>query len=563
MPPGYMLEVGKSAADYFDKRRSESGRIEYRLKNRHQYAKEHKVEEPPSKRFMEPQPLTETITSYPMSQKGLTQAEIDKGTHFGYADSGILNIAIEIYNRVVFADFCEGLLQLNPIERWSPQQARQHPYITGEQFHPSPRLSPLKHRHLKFMPSPLTTRKPPDISVPINSKDEMPAQLQDIASPVKRPSGVAGVPSVPDDHVSPMRKAKLTDDVRSTPTLGSLGRRHSETSGIYFGDKQRNALEKAHLDTQTRLGVPNHKPTAQDLSKDVHNGILYDPSTLLHNTSSEFFETDYDVAAESSSSLAPIQYEYDSNSDAVKRPYHLPSQPNQSKQQQAAEEDFITKKGRSQSIANLSYFSSQKNDTSQHYLHTKQDINPYTTANTFYNQQTFSQKHSSISFGHGDPGSPHPPNTMLDLPLQHDSLLSGYQPPPSASQTLAVPSNTSTLNHQAQSLSHTRPPAFQTLAQPPTKSGSHRLKSSASSSHLSSNSLPPPWYKKVSTSHPDSVHTSPPGTLTTRSEPSLFSEGISQPLIMKHPSPPNPRNPPIKKTLAKDHSPRSANSPKQ
>ena len=37
-------------------------------------------------------------------------------------------------NRMAFIDFCQGLLNMNPIERWSPQQARLHPFITGEKW---------------------------------------------------------------------------------------------------------------------------------------------------------------------------------------------------------------------------------------------------------------------------------------------------------------------------------------------------------------------------------------------------------------------------------------------
>jgi len=37
-------------------------------------------------------------------------------------------------NRTVFIDFLHGLLNLNPLERWSPQEARLHPFITGEKY---------------------------------------------------------------------------------------------------------------------------------------------------------------------------------------------------------------------------------------------------------------------------------------------------------------------------------------------------------------------------------------------------------------------------------------------
>ena len=40
----------------------------------------------------------------------------------------------EMNNRMSFIDFVQGLLNMNPIERWSPQQARLHPFITGEKW---------------------------------------------------------------------------------------------------------------------------------------------------------------------------------------------------------------------------------------------------------------------------------------------------------------------------------------------------------------------------------------------------------------------------------------------
>lgn len=37
-------------------------------------------------------------------------------------------------NRVAFIDFVQGLLTINPLERWSPQQAKLHPFITQQKF---------------------------------------------------------------------------------------------------------------------------------------------------------------------------------------------------------------------------------------------------------------------------------------------------------------------------------------------------------------------------------------------------------------------------------------------
>jgi len=37
-------------------------------------------------------------------------------------------------NRLAFIDFVRGLLSINPLERWSPQQAKLHPFITQQKF---------------------------------------------------------------------------------------------------------------------------------------------------------------------------------------------------------------------------------------------------------------------------------------------------------------------------------------------------------------------------------------------------------------------------------------------
>jgi dual specificity protein kinase YAK1 len=41
---------------------------------------------------------------------------------------------VEMNNRVAFIDFVRGLLNINPLERWSPQQAKLHPFITQQKY---------------------------------------------------------------------------------------------------------------------------------------------------------------------------------------------------------------------------------------------------------------------------------------------------------------------------------------------------------------------------------------------------------------------------------------------
>ncbi|KAF8928091.1 dual specificity protein kinase yak1 [Haplosporangium gracile] len=124
--PTYMLEIGKTAHEFFEQVRPEhlshnySAPIpkRYRLKSMETYSREHNVVEQPSKRYFQATTLPDIINSYPMMKKGMTQAEVEK----------------EMTNRQSFINFLQGLLNLNPIERWSPHQAKLHPFITGEPF---------------------------------------------------------------------------------------------------------------------------------------------------------------------------------------------------------------------------------------------------------------------------------------------------------------------------------------------------------------------------------------------------------------------------------------------
>nr|CAG8579112.1 7095_t:CDS:2 [Entrophospora candida] len=118
VPPPYMIEVGKTAHGYFERHINEHGQKKYRLKSMEQYMQEHGCVEQVSKRYFSATTLPEIIKSYPILRKGLSQKDVEK----------------EMQNRLAFIDFVQGLLNLNPIERWSPQQAKLHPFITGEKL---------------------------------------------------------------------------------------------------------------------------------------------------------------------------------------------------------------------------------------------------------------------------------------------------------------------------------------------------------------------------------------------------------------------------------------------
>ncbi|KAJ5096130.1 hypothetical protein NUU61_005486 [Penicillium alfredii] len=118
LPPTWMLEMGKQSGEFFEKTQDEFGRKTYRLKSLEQYSREHNTKEQPSKKYFSASTLEEIIRSYPMPRKNMKQAEVER----------------ELNNRVAFIDFVRGLLTINPLERWSPQQAKLHPFITQQKF---------------------------------------------------------------------------------------------------------------------------------------------------------------------------------------------------------------------------------------------------------------------------------------------------------------------------------------------------------------------------------------------------------------------------------------------
>ncbi|KAI9732234.1 MAG: dual specificity protein kinase yak1 [Claussenomyces sp. TS43310] len=119
-PPNWMLEMGKQSGEFFEKRHDvdDYGRRTYHLKSMEQYSREHGTKEQPSKKYFQATTLPDIIRSYAMPRKNMKPSEIER----------------EMNNRVAFIDFVRGLLNINPLERWSPQQAKLHPFITQQKF---------------------------------------------------------------------------------------------------------------------------------------------------------------------------------------------------------------------------------------------------------------------------------------------------------------------------------------------------------------------------------------------------------------------------------------------
>ncbi|KAJ3257905.1 dual specificity protein kinase yak1 [Boothiomyces macroporosus] len=118
VPPNHMCDKGKAGSQFFKKSVSAQGVTTFTLKTMEEYMAEHNTKEQPSKRYFNGNTLSEIINTYPIMRKGLSSKEIET----------------EMQNRRSFIDFLSGLLRLNPLERWTPQQALQHPFITQKPF---------------------------------------------------------------------------------------------------------------------------------------------------------------------------------------------------------------------------------------------------------------------------------------------------------------------------------------------------------------------------------------------------------------------------------------------
>ncbi|KAI0202255.1 kinase-like domain-containing protein [Astrocystis sublimbata] len=136
-PPNWMIEAGKQSGDFFEKTQDEFGRKTYHLKSMEQYSRERGTKEQPSKKYFQANTLPEIIKTYPLPRKNMKPNEVER----------------EMNNRTAFIDFVRGLLTISPLDRWSPQQAKLHPFITQHKF-TGPFVPPMNLRSSSLNRSP-------------------------------------------------------------------------------------------------------------------------------------------------------------------------------------------------------------------------------------------------------------------------------------------------------------------------------------------------------------------------------------------------------------------------
>lgn len=125
LPPTWMIEMGKSSKLFLEK--SEDSEMQddgetkpnkYSLKSVEKYSADRNIVGKPGKKYFSTSNLSDLIINYKMNKKTMTSSMIEK----------------EISDRKSLVHLLYGLLNLNPLERWTPQQAILHPFITEQKF---------------------------------------------------------------------------------------------------------------------------------------------------------------------------------------------------------------------------------------------------------------------------------------------------------------------------------------------------------------------------------------------------------------------------------------------
>ena len=113
-----MIEFAKNGRKYFNRSSHPDGTPNYTFKPLEQFRQETGLDEKPSKRYFESTDLHTLVTTYPFRRGDMTAEETAK----------------EVNTRAAFIDFLFGCLRINPLERWTPAMARDHPFLTGAPF---------------------------------------------------------------------------------------------------------------------------------------------------------------------------------------------------------------------------------------------------------------------------------------------------------------------------------------------------------------------------------------------------------------------------------------------
>lgn len=120
-PPRHMIEVGRNSLNYFAKipLQGDQSKPTYRIKTFDEYIASTRTKESgskkeqPNKNYFKHQLLKDIIMNYKLPSKKMTNSMIEK----------------ECQERLLLVDFLTKVLNLNPLERLTPQEGLKHPFL--------------------------------------------------------------------------------------------------------------------------------------------------------------------------------------------------------------------------------------------------------------------------------------------------------------------------------------------------------------------------------------------------------------------------------------------------
>lgn len=126
-PPRHMIEVGRNSSNFFKKIPSDTtdGKPTYEIKTFEEYTHDLQVakvesgsshahkKEQPNKNYFKHKLLKDIILNYKLPSKKMTSLMVEK----------------ECQERLLLVDFLSKVLNLNPLERLTPQEALKHPFV--------------------------------------------------------------------------------------------------------------------------------------------------------------------------------------------------------------------------------------------------------------------------------------------------------------------------------------------------------------------------------------------------------------------------------------------------
>ncbi|ORY98634.1 kinase-like domain-containing protein [Syncephalastrum racemosum] len=117
VPPHSMLRHARNTGRYFNQVTGDGKLPDHKLKSAQQYSQEQGTTELLGKKYFAHTGLESIILHHRASKRQSAQDTLSSEEQ-----------------RRAIADFCKGLLQLDPRKRWTAAQALQHPFITGAPY---------------------------------------------------------------------------------------------------------------------------------------------------------------------------------------------------------------------------------------------------------------------------------------------------------------------------------------------------------------------------------------------------------------------------------------------